>query len=416
MTGTMGSSSMEPSQEKLLLDQVHRINRARMGRIGIHLHLSQLAPYFRMEHHLRIAKRSFDNIVNNSESQAYLLQDGDIFVMCKDVSPVEIQSVVTKLRTLFKGDPLTDEATPDEKFCTWFDINQQYDDLLEIVQTIVTKLNQIEKRMMTLERMGKKPITKPEERPLDPDTLHAICTSIEKVDLSHLIRNQSAIKIGSGGAGKLLFKEYFVSIKDLQARVAPPGTNLLSGKWLFQHLTEVLDRRIMVSLAKQPFKKLAANLSVNLNLTTVLTPEFDTFDKAHGANSKHIVIELQNMDVFGDMSLYLKVREKLRTRGYKVLIDGLNPLSLQTFDPAPLEPDYFKVYWGMEYAHGTSPQRYNEMKEMVQSMGASKVVVAHVESEDAIRFGLTLGVSQFQGFYTDRLISAMANKLGVAAP
>jgi len=415
MTGSMGSS-MEPSQEKLLLDLVHRVNRVRAGRIGLHLHLSALADYFRKEHHLRIAKRSFDNIVNNSESQAYLLENGDLFVVCKDVSPVELQSVVTKLRTLFKGDPLTEENVPDEHFCTWYDMNLQYDDLLVTVQNIVSNKNQIEKRIQMMERMGKKRKLPPEQRPLDPDTLNAICNSIEKVDLTHLINNQAAIKIGAGGAGKLLFKEFFVSIKDLQARVAPPGINLLSGQWLFQHLTEVLDRQVMVSLAKKPFKQLAANVSVNLNQTTVLTQEFDTFDQAHGAHSKNIVIELQNMDVFGDMRLYLKVREKLRAKGYKVLIDGLNPLSLQTFDPAPLEPDYFKVNWGEEYAHGTSSQRYKEMKEMVQSMGASKVVVARVGDEEAIRFGLTLGVSQFQGFYTDRLISAMANKLGVTAP
>ncbi len=414
MMSTSIGSNTKPSQEKLLLDQVKRVNRARVGRLVVHLHLSDLLEYYRKPYHLRVAARSFDSIVNNTESQAYSLANGDLIVMCKDVSSVELQSIVNKIRTLFKNDPLTDDDVPDENFCSWYDLNRQYDNFHVLAQNMAAIEAKRKEKIEALERRGQK-IQKGPAKALDPKTLDAICSSVERVDITHLVRTQSAIKIGSGGAGKLLFKEFFVSIKDLQERVSP-GVNLVGGKWLFQHLTEVLDRRILMSFTSQFLGKLGGAASINLNLSTVMMPEFDDFDAAVGDGQDKIVIEFQNMDVFGNMRLYLQARAKLKQRGYKVLIDGLNPLSLQTFDPTPLEPDFFKVYWGLENAHGTSPRRFEEMKEMVQNMSPDKVIVAHVESEEAIRFGLTLGVSQFQGFYTDRLITAMANKLGKKAP
>ncbi|MCW9034631.1 MAG: EAL domain-containing protein [Alphaproteobacteria bacterium] len=413
MSNAVGSN-MEPSQEKLLLDQVNRVNRSRMGRLAVHLHLSDLLEYYRKPYHIRVAARSFDSIVNNTESQAYSLANGDLIVMSKDVTPVELQSIVTKVRTLFKNDPLTDDDVPDENFCTWYDLNRQYDNFHILAQNLAAIEAKREQKIKALEMRGKK-VASAKEVPLDPKTLDAICNSVERVDITHLVRTQSAIKIGSGGAGKLLFKEFFVSIKDLKARVAP-GVDLVGGKWLFQHLTEVLDRRILLSFTKQFLGKLGGSASINLNLSTVMMNEFDIFDEAVGDGQKKIVIEFQNMDVFGNMNLYLEASAKLRERGYKILIDGLNPLSLQTFDPTALDPDFFKVNWGIQHTHGTSPQRFEDMKDMVKHMGHDKVVVAHVESEEAIRFGLTLGVSQFQGFYTDRLISAMANKLGKKTP
>ena len=110
------------------------------------------------------------------------------------------------------------------------------------------------------------------------------------------------------------------------------------------------------------------------------------------------------------MEAYADARDMLQENGYRVLIDGLNPLSLQFFDPALLEANLVKINWGQEFENEDSKTRVNDMRQVVQNVGADNVILGRVDSKDAVIWALSLGVSRFQGFYIDTIVDAMLAK------
>jgi len=399
----------ELSPEKMLLDHIRRFDRTRKGRSAVHLHLSQLKDHFRQPHHLRIAQRAFDFLINGTESRLYPLNNGDFVLISKDVPVGDMDAALSKVRILFNGDPLIDD---DESFATWYDMGTQYNEFLQDMETVVEASQKASAKPAQLHPSAAKSMA---GRPLTPESLDRAIAVLRNTDIFDLIKHQAAIRIGAGGDAKLLFREHFVSIGALQTRIAP-GTALVADQWLFQYFTEELDKRMLVAMGQRELSGMKHPISINLNLATVFSREFEAFNNAVGPDARKIVIEFQTRDVFSSLSRYAMARKLLQNKGYKVLIDALNPLSLQFFDPGRLEPDYFKVYWGEEYVTGASQKRIDEMHAMVAKLGASNVLMARLDSEDAIKFGLNLGITQFQGHFTDDLLRAMAAKMGRKAP
>ena len=100
----------------------------------------------------------------------------------------------------------------------------------------------------------------------------------------------------------------------------------------------------------------------------------------------------------------------LQENGYRALIDGLSPLSLQFFDPALLEADMIKINWGQEFENEDSKARVNDMRQVLKNVGAENVILAWVDSEDAVFWTMSLGVCRFQGYYIDTIVEAMLAK------
>ena len=171
--------------------------------------------------------------------------------------------------------------------------------------------------------------------PLSARNLAAINQKLQSTRIADLIRQQACIHIAPGKAGAMVFREHFIAMTELRERVSP-GVNLFTSAWLFQYLTETLDKRVLSVIGRKNFDELKEPISLNLNIGTVLSRDFSNFMRVVGDNAGKIVVELQIIDIFADMNTYGYARDMLQDRGYKVLVDGVNPMALQFFDPANL--------------------------------------------------------------------------------
>jgi EAL domain-containing protein (putative c-di-GMP-specific phosphodiesterase class I) len=409
-TGTVmtfpGSESM--SEETQLLTRLRFIEDDRSGCYAVHVHLSELRASNRKPHFISIAGRTFDNLQNNFDVTLYKLDNADMVLLCKDVPVDEIDPAMHKTRQLFSEDPLTDseDGSIDDRFSTWYDLTQQGDfaSFNEVINEI-SKEAAIRKRRAA-ERLS--PNSLPGER-MQPKDVADITLRLQTVEIDDLIREQTAVVVHSGGKGDVMFREQFVNMAGLQKRVAP-DINLFGSHWLFQYLTETIDRRLLNVISRQDFEFLADPISLNLNISTVLGREFQHFHQKVAGHSGKVVIELQLIDVFSEMSAFADARDMLQENGYRVLIDGLSPLSLQFFDPALLESDLVKINWGQEFKNEESEQRVNDMRQVVKNVGKDNVILGRVDSEDAIMWALSLGIRRFQGFYVDTVVDAMLAK------
>jgi len=393
--------------ENKLLENLQYLEKKPQGQCAVHVHLSRLQRTNRKPDYIRIAERSFDNITLAHNADLFILGNFDIVLTCPSTKVADIDKALDNIRMLFSADPLIGQRdiAGEEMLSSWFDLEEDFDFFKEaVVSAALAGMSA---------KMGSNTASMDDEK-LTPKNLDQLARSFKKLDARPLMKHQSAVQIGASGQGQLLFREYYVSIADLRKTVAP-DVDLLADRWLFQYLTTILDQRVLHMLRSQTMDDLPKNFSLNLNMQTVNTKDFQMFDQFVGDQAHRVILEFQPVDVFSNIFAYEETRDLLQGRGYKVLIDTLQPLVLDYFDPSMLKADYYKIAWGDRLGGSATKDGQMEMRELIQSIGASNVVISHVDSEEAVRFGLQLGVQRFQGFFVDRLVEAMTQKAAAQA-
>ncbi|MBM3596800.1 MAG: hypothetical protein FJX35_01200 [Alphaproteobacteria bacterium] len=395
-----------PSQEYLLLDYLNRLSGNCEARIGIHVHLSRLKPHNRKEHHTRVAAATFDSLIQAYEGQTFVLSNSDIVLTCKGAPPAEIDTTIAKVRFLFSDDPLGQGDSEDDiaRFCTRFNLETNYEEMVKSVQSMHRDRERRLRQDATLGRtdLG---IKKGGRKPIDPDQLDRLETFLARADLSNLMRRQSIVAVPLNGYPQSVFQELYISIPDLQQTVTP-DVDLFANPWLFQRLTRVLDNRMLAMLMRNDDSTIASSFSINLNVLTVLTPAFLRFDSSLKALARGtMAVELQMIDVFSDLTAFFFVRDFLRERGYRVCLDGLTHHTLPFVDRERLGFDLLKMIWAAEMADDLSGKRQEEIKSQINRASRARIILCRCDSEEAIHFGQSVGLSMFQGRYVEKMMS-----------
>jgi hypothetical protein len=395
-----------PSQEYLLLDYMQRLGRNIDGRMAVHIHLSRLRPQNRQDHHIRIAAATFEGMVQNYEGQIFTLSNSDLFFICKDAAIEDIDAAIMKVRYLFSEDPLSqgDDEEDLARFCTWYNVTTQHEDLLDLVKQMHRERERKNRLAVTQDRSDTR--TRSGKKSLDPEQLGKLESCLVRADLCKLMRRQPVCAITPTNPNpQPVFRELYISIADLQQTVLPEF-DLYSNLWLFQHLTQTLDSRMLSMLIRNDDSSIASSFSINLNVQTILSPPFLNFDSSLKAVARGtVVIELQAIDIFGEMGAYMFARDFMRERGYRICLDGLNHLTLQFIDRDRLGLDLLKLIWTPDMADDVTGTRATELKEHVDRCGRSRIILSRCDSDEAVRFGQSLGITMYQGRYVDRLLA-----------
>lgn len=406
-----------PSQEGLLLDYVHRLERHRKGRKAVHIHLSRLAPENRVAQRLRIATSTFESLVKMLQGQLFALANGDLIFIFKDHNLNDVDSAIVKLQFMFADDALFIDAPDGEMgdFATLHDIETDYQDMLKVAQRLVAE----EGKRRKPEVKPDTPLAQSRARPLDPITpsiLFRIEDALVQADLSNLIRRQSISAVVGDSPPQPVFTELFVSIADLRTTLLP-NIDLTSDRWLFQHLTDTLDRRVLAMLTKNDDRTLDSDFSMNLNVPTLISPEFLKFDdniKAGVRNS--IVIELQEIDIFNDLSAYLFARDFAHECGYRICIDGVSWQSLPFVSRSRLGADLIKLIWNPAMAELAETDNGYEFRQLLKRNGLNRLILARCDGADAVEYGQAQGITLFQGRHIEDLIAIEQKRRGGGPP
>ncbi|MBX6322949.1 MAG: EAL domain-containing protein [Rhodospirillaceae bacterium] len=385
-------------QEPALLDYVQRLHRFRKGRRAVHVRFSRLRPQNRLEPQLRIAATSFDRLIRTYESSLFRLHNGDMMLVIKGAAAAEIDAVIAQLRCLFSEDPAVN--TPDgepEAFIAWYDVETGYERLLAVCQAL-----EDERRQAATGRSA--PADGTAGRPLDPAELARVERAIGDADLTVVLRRQPVVFSQPDHPPLPLLHELYISTADL-GRIVVPGWNLTANRWLFQHLTGTLDRRMLALLMRRREPALGRDFSLNLNVSTVLSPEFLQFDREVAAACPgKVMIELQQIDIFADPGSFLFAREFLRERGYKICLDGVRHLALPLIDRAGLGVDFVKFEWGYGLVDDHDGPRGADLMAAVDRIGRDRLILCRCDSPEALRVGRAMGINLYQGRYFDGLL------------
>ncbi len=395
-----------PSQENLLLDYIHRLEKHKADRKVVLIHLSKLKPYNRRKQHLRAASHSFEGLVKSLQGQLFQVKNADLFFIYKNEAHAEVETTVQKIRFLFSDDPLIENESSDEpSFSSWFDAEHDFEKVLHLVQDLVDVEHK--KKTIAKKKMDSRAALMAKQQkgePLTPEILQRVEKALERADLSNLVRRQFICSIDEQMVPEQIFSELFISIMDLRETLLP-GVNLTSNQWLFQHLTEALDKRMLAMLIKTDTISLSGDISFNLNLSTLLSPEFQAFDEGVTAGRRgSMIIELQKLDILANLGSFLFAREYVQDKGYRVCLDGLTHDTIKIIKQERLGADLIKLVWHSDMVD-SGERMHDEVCGVVESTGASKVVLCRVDNREAVDFGHSVGINQFQGRFVENLIA-----------
>jgi hypothetical protein len=403
------------SQENLLLDYLRRLERHRAERRAVHIHISDLLTNNRREHHMRIATGAFDGLVKMLQAQVFVMANSDMIVVYKAQGQDELESAIVKLRFLFSDDPLILDDAQGRKgtFCTWYDLEREYDVLVALAQKLFQE--EQSRRKAEQEKAGRdtRLQERPKGAPFTPELLVRVEAGLGQADLSNLMRRQAVCAVVGKAPPQPVFHELFISIADLRQTLMP-NVNMNSSPWLFQQLTETLDRRVLSLLNKHDDRTLEGDISLNLNVATILSPEFLVFDDNVKAGMRGtIVLELQKVDIFADLGAFLFARDFAHDRGYRICVDGLSYSMLPFVDRERLGADLIKLIWDPSLA-----EEMDNKTEALRRIGTTRIILARCDTPSAIEYGQSVGISLFQGRHIENtLLNDMRRKgIGRARP
>ncbi|MDG4719353.1 MULTISPECIES: EAL domain-containing protein [Thalassospira] len=392
-------------QEYLLLDYVQRLETRKYGHRAVHIHLSRMKPFHRRDYHIRVATNTFESYVKLYVGRIFVLTNNDLIFVWKDKSIADVEPAVDTLRYLFRDDPLSQDESEETGFCTWYNLNTEFQEFLLLCQHLderAKKVQQSSKMRTAMQREKDEPLN-----PINAENLAQLEETIHSADLSEHIRQQPVCVFTQSGSRELhpVFDEFFVSITDLRNALMP-NIDLASNRWLFQHMTEVLDKRMLNYLCKRTFKTHASSFSINLNLGTLTSRDFDKFDETVRRKwPGNVILELNQVDLFSNLETYLSLRDDFHKRGYRILIDNLTVESLSFVDRKSLKADFIKVAWREEMTDNVIRKKYGEMDSLVKNSGRERVILCRCDTPTAIKFGQSLGITLFQGRYIDNMVA-----------
>ncbi|MBO4521023.1 MAG: hypothetical protein J5787_07445 [Alphaproteobacteria bacterium] len=378
-----------PEAEQRLIDKLKRLESINMNSTVIIIRLSALNPTNRSPRQVKIALSAINDTVIKTQSGLFLLSNNDIVIIGQALSPQRAGDIAESVRHIFQSDSFA-AAHPDD-FVQIYALENDFETVMAFAKE-------------HLENVHRQQQPQKAEVPLAPEHLDAILRNIQGFNILKIIRRQEAIQITPQGKLSSLFLEYFTSMADLKKAIAP-DVNVLSNRWLFQHLSETLDKR-MLGISKELFLHTPKNISLNLNISTIFTPAFENF-LSQAPEQMTVIVEVQLMDIIQNTRNFIVARDLLHEAGHQILIDGLPPISFEFMDMKKLNSDLMKLNWSPALINAAESKK---LEKGLKDIDPNRLILMRCEDETALAWALMHKITRFQGYFIDALTTAKIRK------
>ena len=383
----MGKSPSS-SAEKYLLDALNRVGKNSADYSVLYVNVSKLKPKNRHPKFVKIFARMFDKLIGAVNGMFFILSNRDFVILGKNITDETVNEAVKKLRQGLSSDPVL-SVDDTSGFAHVYYFPEDFPYFYEMIE-----------RMQEQEPEATDPSLL--KRPVDAAEIDSVLDTLDNIDIGELVKRQSVMRIKGAGKFEVLFQEFFVAVKDLNAHIGY-NIDLVENRWLFLYLTQYLDKKTISSFFAAELQNWPAQISMNLNLSSVFSKEFVNFAKNFLKKEQTVIVELQLMDALNNLPLYFEAKKILKSGGHKILIDSMTPAALKMLNIKQLEPDYVKIFWEPLIESDNTDQ---ELRKIIEDIGAQNVILAKCDSEKALRWGLSHGISAFQGPVIDNIETA----------
>lgn len=336
-----------------------------------------LPPRLARPHHLRLMRDALDPLLSAERARLHDLPKGRLAVSWRGPAPARLQQSLQAVEHLLGADLRIGPAAA-RSLVRLFDLPHDGTELLA-----AAGLEDAEAAPPRRRAIPAAPVLKP----LDAAALATMERQLAAADMTRFARRKPVHRL-DGKEVRLAWERRRLSIPELADTLAP-GRDIRADAWLFRRLTRVLDSR-MLALLSAPFElHRAGPFSLDLNVGSILGPEFLRFDAALPSRLRgHVVLELQPADVLADPGAFAFARGFAHARGYRLLLRGVTAAALPMLCLPPMELDYVQLRW--------SPDLTRVAPAALQAGGA-EWVLSGADDDDALQWGRDQGFSLFGG-------------------
>ncbi len=386
-------ASIMADQNTRFLVYLKRLGEQRpAGYRAAHLHVSQLPPGKKSRDNLSRAITVLGELKTRyKDGDIFLMQNTDLVFVARDVPRPNLAAACDQIQQIFMGQmgvAFTNIHGGVNEFFTLFELGQEYQRFLtwaEETAGVSKKESQVETKVAA-----------------DMATLVRVKDELQRIDISTMLFNQPIYSIAEKGKVLPLFSEMYISVPVLEETLSP-GLSLTSNRWLFNDLTEDLDT-VMLRVLSDPEEHSSKRFSINVNLSSLASPKFVKFDAELPADRRSgVVLEINKTDVMENMRLYRELCPFLRSRGYRILLDGLSFLNVAALDFSGIECDFAKVFWSSEITSLTADE-LERITVKVRRKDQPLFVLARCDAAESLRFARAVGITMVQGRLVDHMV------------
>ncbi|MDX9689313.1 MAG: EAL domain-containing protein [Alphaproteobacteria bacterium] len=322
------------------------------------------------------------------------MSNGDVFLIWPEGS----NTIVFPDQALIVLLPHGVQSGDKERFMTLYNLPQDYTLLRARVNDYINGVKTIDSEQ-TDENSASNLLQSDAARgPLTAWRVNQIERLAKEIDLTQYIRSQSVYAYQSNESWQQLFDEAFIGVDELKMRYFP-HTEVTQPKHLFLDLCQLLDRSLLEALTLNYISVAEMPLSLNLSIPTVIGKEFAAFiHSIPRMNRSRIVFEIHCGDLLQDFSLTMNGLATLHQEGFKIAIDGITPDMVGFFNFGALNADYIKINVGKDHV---TTLRSSYIHDAIMKIPHDKIIFFHCDSDQAIKLGLEMGITKYQGFLID---------------
>jgi hypothetical protein len=409
------------SKDTLVLDFLMRIEKEFNSFSSLYIHTNKLQNFsLRNVQRLNMVD-TFESVVVRKGGKVFNLVNDNVLVVFNKESREDVLTSLVKIRFMFSDDPFLRDAVDLEEvgFVEFIPLHDNAMKLKNIIRKSMRSAPKIaaeeeeSKKDLSFEDAGYgyAPITikgKIVKRELTPHMLARVQKALAMTDFSSLIRRQSVCAVIGRAPPQMIFDEIFVSIANLRDMLLP-DVDLTANPWLFQHLTETLDKRVMASVAQRDDGSFNSNFSMNLNVSTILSDDFLAFDDNVNPSMKpSIILEMQLVDIFSDIKAFILAKTFAQYRGYRICIDGITVDKLKYINREYLSSDLIKIIWHPSFMDVI--QEDKKFIDYINRAERARMILCRVDDPAAVEVGNAFGINLYQGRYIQRLLAAQPRR------
>ena len=353
---------------------------AGIARRALLLRLSQLPEELARPHHLRLARSALDPLAAADRARLFGMPNGDVAIVWRGDAAAALRASLDGVMHLFAGE--TDRLPDPAALVHSFRLPEEAEPLLRAVEESL-----LPSAGATAPGSGRNG-TAPPARPLDPPALAALEAALARADVAHFVRRRQICEHLPDGGFRLRWEKRALSVADIAASLVPDRA-VQADPWLFRRLTHMFDRRMLALLAAPQELRGAGPFGLNLNVASILSPEFLRFDTMlPGALRGQVVIDLRPADIMADPAAFLFARDFARDRGYRLLLHGITADLLDVFPLRRIGLDLVRLHWSPALTRLDPDQSLSD---------AAHTVLSRADTAEALAWGRVQGIVLFQG-------------------
>ena len=358
-----------PDDARRLSNLVRECGTSGIARRALLLRLSQLPDGRNRPHHLQLASDALLPLTGAARAQLFHLPNQDHVVVWRGETPA-LQASLDTLRHLFSDDP---GFGPDPMaIASVLGLPEDAD----IVQHVVNE---------SLRPRAPLPVQRLGGQPLDPPTLLALERAIAQADMSRFARREPICRVGPEGF-RLEWERRFLSDGELFDTILPDRAPR-ADMWLFRRLTRTLDRRMLALLSAAEEVRGVPPFSVDLNVASLLGPEFLRFDaNLPTALRGQVLVNLRAEDVLADLASFCFARDFTAARGYRLLLHDVGLTQLALLPPERLGFDLVELRYTPSVA----------LEALPDAIDPGRLVLGNADAA-AMTWGRAQGIALYQG-------------------